>query len=168
VRDEGGGEARGGKRALAKDEWEAREERRRRGLNLSTFCLQSMSWILLTFYATDYLPPLSIRLTIGLQAPRASQYVVGYLALGMICLLIAIGFGAFYRPRLVRSRYTWRWFLFPTVVALFLIPIQGENEMLTRGVEAACLLAGIGIGELTAGWVRRSRHAPSAGRAAES
>jgi hypothetical protein len=127
-----------------------------------------MSWILLTFYATDYLPPLSIRLTIGLQAPRDSQYLVGYLALGIICLLIAIGFGAFYRPRIARSRYAWRWFLLPTVVALFLIPIQGENEMLTRGVEAACLIAGIGIGELLWGWVRRSRHAPAAGRAVES
>jgi hypothetical protein len=168
VRDEGGAEAPSGKRPLTKEEWGAREERRGRGLQLSTFCLQSMSWILLTFYATDYLPPLSIRLTIGLQAPRSGQYLVGYVVLGLVCLLIAIGFGAFYRPRIARSRYSWRWFFFPTVVALFLIPAQGENELLTRAVEAACLLVGIGLGELTSGWFRRSRRSAEPGRAAGS
>jgi hypothetical protein len=168
VRDEGEAEAPSRKRSLTKEEWEAKEARRERGLQLSTFCLQSMAWILLTFYATDYLPPLSIRLTIGLQAPRNDQYLVGYLVLGLLCLLIAIGFGAFYRPRIARSTYSWRWFLFPTVVALFLIPAQGENELLTRAVEAACLLVGIGLGELTSGWFRRSRRPAEQGRAAGS
>jgi hypothetical protein len=168
MRDEGGAGAPSRKPPLTKEEWEARDERRQRGLQLSTFCLQSMSWILLTFYATDYLPPLSIRLTIGLHAPRSDQYLVGYLVLGLLCLLIAIGFGAFYRPTIARSRYSWRWFLFPTLVALFLIPAQGENELLTRAVEAACLLAGIGLGELTSGSFRRSRPSAEPGRAAGS
>ena len=150
------------------EELAAKEERRRRGLQVSTFCLHSMAWVLLTFYATDYLPPLSIRLTVGLSAARSSQYLVGYVTLSLVCLLLGAGFASFYQPRIAHSRYPWRWLLFPMVVALILIPAQGENELLTRGVEAACLLLGLAVGQVVTASLRRSRRSSGRSRAAAS
>jgi len=146
----------------------AKAERRRRGMQVSTICLHSMSWVLLAFYATDYLPPLSIRLTVGLTASRATQYLVGYLALGTICLVLGVAFGSFYQERIARSRYSWRWFFFPGAAALLLIPAQGESELLTRLVEAVFLLGGLALGRLVPKPVRRSRRPVSADRGAES
>lgn len=146
----------------------AKAERRRRGLAVSTFCLHSMIWVLLTFYATDYLPPLAIRLTVGLEASSATQYLVGYVALGTVCLLLGISFGIFYRERIAASRYSWRWYFFPGAVAILLIPAQGENELLTRLVEAVFLLSGLALGRSVPGPVRRSRRSASVNRGGES
>ncbi|HEY6538140.1 MAG TPA: hypothetical protein VI138_03760 [Candidatus Dormibacteraeota bacterium] len=151
---------------LTEEEARAKEERRRRSLQVSSFCLQAMAWILLTFYATDYLPPLLVRLTVGLRQPDSLQYLVGYLGLGAICLALAVGFGCYYGPRIRASRYPWRWYLFPTALALLLIPSQGANELLTRAVEAVCLVPGIGLGlGLSRPW-RRWRRRPVPGRVA--
>ncbi len=146
----------------------AKAERRRRGLAVSTFCIHSMGWVLVTFYATDYLPPLAIRLTVGLGSSRATQYLVGYLALGTVCLLLGISFGIFYRERIAASRYSWRWYFFPGAVAILLIPAQGENELVTRLVEAVFLLAGLALGRSLPGPVRRSRRSASVNRGGES
>ncbi|MHB1625075.1 MAG: hypothetical protein ACYCUC_07595 [Candidatus Dormibacteria bacterium] len=154
------------KRPLTPEERAAKEERRRRGLRVSTFCLHSMGWVLLTFYATDYLPPLSIRATVGLSAARGSQYLVGYVTLSLVCLLLGAGFASFYHPRIAGSRYPWRWFLFPVLMALILIPAQGENELLTRGVEVTCLLVGLAAGQLGTASLTRSRRSSGQGRAA--
>ena len=58
---------------LTREEARAKEERRLRSLQVSTICLHSMGWILATFYATDYLPPLLIRLTVGLHQPARGR-----------------------------------------------------------------------------------------------
>src|SRR5580658_9429113 len=109
----------------------AKEERRVRSLQVSTFCLHSMAWILVTFYTTDYLPPLAIRFTVGVRQTALAQYLVGYLVLGLLCFLLATGFGGLYGPRIRNSRFAWRWFVFPVALALLLIPAQGANELLT-------------------------------------
>ncbi|MGH7608520.1 MAG: hypothetical protein ACREOD_01050 [Candidatus Dormibacteria bacterium] len=128
------------------EEARAKAERRRRGLQVSTVCLHGMAWILVTFYATDYLPPLAIRLTVGVSSPRPGQYLLGYAVLGAICLILGGVFGRLYRQRIAASRYRWRWVVFPAVLALLLIPSQGFNEWLTRLVELACVVGGIGAG----------------------
>ncbi len=102
-----------------------------------------MTWILIAFYSTDYLPPLAVRSTVGLGAPHLNQYLVGYAALAGVCVLLGGAFGWFYRARLAASRYRWRWVLFPAVVAVLLIPAQGANEWLSRLVELACLIASV-------------------------
>jgi len=125
-----------------------------------------MGWILVTFYATDYLPPLVIRLTVGLHQPAVLQYLIGYLVLGLICLALAVGFGCLYGLRVQASGYRWRWYLFPVALALVLIPAQGANELLTRAVEAVCLVAGIALGVgLSQPW-RNWRRRPARGRVA--
>ncbi|MGA8207618.1 MAG: hypothetical protein WB801_04440 [Candidatus Dormiibacterota bacterium] len=144
----------------------AKEERRVRSLQVSTFCLHSMAWILATFYATDYLPPLAIRFTVGVRQTALAQYLVGYLVLGLLCVLLATGFGVLYGPRIKNSRFAWRWFVFPVALALLLIPAQGSNELLTRGVEALCLVAGIAVGESLSRRLRRWLRRPARGRLA--
>ncbi|HUY53879.1 MAG TPA: hypothetical protein VMV23_01830 [Candidatus Nanopelagicaceae bacterium] len=141
---------------LTPAELAAKEDRRRRGLQVSTFCLHTTAWVVLTYYATDYLPPLSIRLTVGLTSPRDTQYLVGYTTLSLICLLLGAAFAGLYRPRIAASRYPWRWFLAPLVVALILIPSQGANGLLTKLVEAACLTLGLAVGQLLAPALRPS------------
>ena len=125
-------------------------------------CLHALTWILLTFYATDYLPPLAIRFIIGLHQAAFAQYLVGYLVLGLLCLGLATGFGRLYGHRISASRYPWRWFLFPLALALLLIPAQGANELLTRAVEAVGLVAGIALGQRFSRPLRR----PARGRLA--
>lgn len=144
----------------------AKEERRVRSLQVSTFCLHSMAWILVTFYATDYLPPLAIRFTVGLRQTALAQYLVGYLVLGLLCLLLATGFGILYGPRIRKSRFAWRWFVFPVALALLLIPAQGSNELLTRAVEALCLVSGMALGESVSRPLRRWLRRPARGRLA--
>jgi len=141
---------------LTPAELAAKEARRRRGLQVSSFCLHTTAWGVLTYYATDYLPPLSIRLTVGLASPRATQYLIGYTALSLICLLLGAAFAGLYRPRMVASRYPWRWYLGPLLVALILIPSQGANGLLTKLVEAACLALGLAVGQLVAPALRPS------------
>jgi hypothetical protein len=144
----------------------AKEERRVRSLQVSTFCLHTMAWILAIFYATDYLPPLAIRFTVGLRQTALAQYVIGYLVLGLLCFLLATGFGGLYGPRIGNSRFAWRWFVFPVALALLLIPAQGANELLTRAVEALCLVSGIALGESLSRplrrWLRRPARGPLA------
>ena len=126
-----------------------------------------MVWTLVTFYATDYLPPLVIRLTVGLHQPALLQYLTGYLVLGLICVGLASGFGCLYGPRISASRYSWRWYVFPVVLALLLIPAQGANELLSRAVEAVCLVPGIALGVSLSRPSRRGRRRRRApGRAA--
>jgi hypothetical protein len=151
---------------LTHAEARAKEERRARSLQVSTFCLHSMAWILATFYATDYLPPLAIRLTVGLRQTALAQYLVGYLVLGLLCVLLAIGFGSLYGPRIRTSRFSWRWFVFPVALALLLIPAQGSNELLTRAIEAVCLVSGIALGESLSRPLRRLLRRPTQGRLA--
>lgn len=125
-----------------------------------------MAWILVTFYATDYLPPLLIRATVGLRQSAVLQYLVGYLVLGALCLCLATAFGCLYGPRIRTGTYSWRWYLFPVLLALLLIPAQGVNEWLTRGVEALCLMLGIALGVgISQPW-RRWRRRPAGGRVA--
>jgi len=142
------------------------DERRRRSLKVSTLCLHAMAWVLLTFYATDYLPALAIRFSVGLRVSRLDQYVVGYIVLSLICLALAMGFGVLYQPRISASRYSWRWLVFPVAVALWLIPAQGANELLTRAVEALCLAGGIALGEGVSRPLRRRWRRPAPGRVA--
>lgn len=153
---------------LTREEARAKEERRLRSLQVSTICLHSMGWILATFYATDYLPPLLIRLTVGLHQPAPLQYLIGYLALSLLCVGLAVAFGCLYGPRIRGSAYSWRWYFFPVVLALLLIPAQGVSEWLTRGIEAACLVLGIALGVgLSQPWRRwRRRRRPARGRVA--
>ncbi|MGH7640706.1 MAG: hypothetical protein ACREOL_07370 [Candidatus Dormibacteria bacterium] len=153
------------RKPLSREEEEVKEDLRRRSLQVSTFCLHGMAWILLAFYATDYLPPLAVRFSVGLGSPAVSQYLVGYLALGILCLLLGVAFGVFYGARIYRSRYHWRWYVFPVLVAVVLIPVQGSNELFSRLVEALCLLVGIRFGAL-AGRLRfrRRRRQPGPGR----
>ncbi|MGH7643344.1 MAG: hypothetical protein ACRENX_10115 [Candidatus Dormibacteria bacterium] len=142
------------------EETEAKLERRRRSLRVSTFCLHALTWILATFYATDYLPALFVRATVGVNQAALPQYLAGYLLLGVICLVLAIAFGCYYGPHIKASRYSWRWYVFPVALALLLIPAQGSNELLTRAVEAACLIPGIALGgALSQPWRRRRRPA---------
>lgn len=140
-------------------ETRAKAELRRRSLQVSTFCIHTMAWVLLAFYATDYLPPLAIRGTVGLASPRLQQYLVGYAALCGLCLLLAATFGALYERHFRLSRYSWRWVVFPILVALFLIPAQGANEWLTRVLELAFLGLGMALGLRIGPALRRRRRA---------
>ncbi len=149
-------------RALSPLEARDKAELRRRSLQVSTFCLHAMAWVLVVFYATDYLPPLAVRGTVGLRSPASAQYLDGYLALGLLCALLGASFGALYRRRIRASRYSWRWFVFPILVALLLIPAQGAEEWLSRGVELICLLLGIGAG-IRLGPRLRPRRPPAGG-----
>lgn len=152
------------RRPTTPEEAQAKEERRYRTVQVSSFCLNVMAWILATFYATDYLPALYVRSALGVHQPALIQYLAGYLVLSMICLVLAIAFGCFYGPRIRASRYSWRWYVFPVVLALVLIPAQGSNELLTRAVEAVCLVPGIALGvRLSQPW-RRWRRRPARGR----
>ncbi|MGH7692233.1 MAG: hypothetical protein ACREOA_05970 [Candidatus Dormibacteria bacterium] len=152
---------------LTPEEHEAREHLRQRSLHVSTFCLHSMAWILAAFYATDYLPPLAIRFTVGLRQAAATQYLVGYLVLAAICLLLATAFGWFYGPRVRASRYVWRWYLFPVLVAVLLMPSQGISDLLTKAVEVVCLVPGIALGVALSRDPRwRGRWRPARGRVA--
>lgn len=117
-------------------------------------CLHALTWILVTFYATDYLPPLAIRFSVGLRQTALTQYLVGYLTLGLLCTGLGTGFGCLYGGRISASRYPWRWYVFPVALALALIPAQGANELLTRAVETVCLVAGIAGGRRFS-WPRR-------------
>ncbi|MGC1185042.1 MAG: hypothetical protein WBA31_07820 [Candidatus Dormiibacterota bacterium] len=155
-------------RALTREEARAKAERRQRSLQVSTICLHAMGWILVTFYATDYLPPLMIRVTVGVHQPASQQYLVGYVVLGLICLGLAVGFGCLYGPRIRASAYSWRWYFFPILLALLLIPAQGINEWLSRAIEALCLVPGIALGVgLSQPWRRwRRRRRPARGRVA--
>jgi MFS family permease len=151
---------------LTEDEARAKAERRYRSVQVSTFCLHAMAWILATFYATDYLPALFVRLVVGLNQATVLQFLAGYLILGVICALLAISFGCFYGPRIRQSRYSWRWYFFPVVLALVLIPAQGSNELLTRAIEAVCLVPGIVLGVGVSQPWRRWRRRPARGRVA--
>lgn len=153
---------------VTREEAQAKAERRYRSVQLSTFCLHIMAWILATFYATDYLPALYVRFTVGLDQPAWLQFLSGYLILSVICVVLAITFGCCYGPRIKASRYSWRWYVFPVVLALVLIPAQGSNELLTRAVEAVCLVPGIALGVgLSRPWRRwRRRRRPAPGRVA--
>ena len=135
----------------------AKAERRRRGLQLSNFIIHATFWVLLTYFATDYLPPLTIRALGGAHASPASQYLIGYTALSAVCLLLGLGFGNFYKPRIAASRYPWRWYLFPLIVAVVLIPPQGRSTLLSSLIEAACLLGGAVLGSIAPRYLRRSR-----------
>ncbi len=131
----------------------AREERLRKSRQLTAISVHALAWLLATFYATDYLPPLSIRLSVGLSAPARTQYLVGYFTLGAVALGLGTGLGGMY-ARLIRcSRYPWRWVVFPTLVAALLVPPQGADLLLTKVVVAAMAATGILLGY---GW-RRSR-----------
>ena len=155
-------------RPRTEEEERAKAERRQRSLQVSTICLHAMGWILVTFYATDYLPPLLIRVTVGLHQPASLQYLVGYLMLSLLCVGLAVGFGCLYGPRIRASAYSWRWYFFPILLALLLIPAQGINEWLTRAIEAICLILGISLGVgLSQPWRRwRRRRRPARGRVA--
>lgn len=144
----------------------AKAERRRRSVQLSTFCLHTMAWILVTFYATDYLPALFVRWVVGLNQIALFQYVTGYLILGAICVLLATSFGCWYGPAIRKSVYSWRWYVFPVALALILIPAQGSNELLTRAVEAGCLVPGIALGVGVSQPWRRWWQRPARGRVA--
>lgn len=132
-----------------------RVELRRRSLKVSRASLHGLAWLLLTFYATDYLPALTIRATVGLSAPIASQYLMGYVALGLVCLVVGAGFGAMYAPSVSASKYPWRWVLFPLIVAMVLIPTQGADQLLSKGVELVALLGGEAVGLRLSARVRR-------------
>ena len=116
--------------------------------------MHALAWLLAAFYATDYLPPLSIRLSVGLSAPARTQYLVGYLTLGVVALGLGTGLGWMYARLIRRSRYPWRWVVFPTLVATLLVPPQGADLLLTKVVAAVMAAFGIMLGY---GW-RRSRH----------
>ncbi len=143
----------------------AREERLRKSQKLTSISVHALGWLLATYYATDFLPPLSIRLSVGLSAPTRVQYLVGYLALGAVSLGLALGFGWMYHGQVRRSRYPWRWVVFPTLVAVLLVPPQGAELLLTKVVVGA--VAGLGI-LLGYGWrasrVRRRPGEPRPGR----
>jgi len=145
------------------EELAAKAARRRRGIQISTFCLHGMAWVVLTYYSTDYLPPLSIRGLVGLEAARPLQFLVGYLTLSVVCLLLGLGFGNFYASRIAASRYPWRWFLFPLAVAIVLIPPQGNVELLSASLEVVFLLGGMILGQRIPCPLRRSRPRYSAG-----
>ena len=131
----------------------ARDERLRKSHQLTAISVHALAWLLAAFYATDYLPPLSIRLSVGLSSPARTQYLVGYLTLGAVALGLGTGLGGMY-ARLIRcSRYPWRWVVFPTLVAALLVPPQGADLLLTKVVVAAMAATGILLGY---GW-RRSR-----------
>ncbi len=132
----------------------AREERRRKSRQLTSISVHSLGWLLAAFYATDFIPPLSIRLSVGLSAPASTQYLVGYLALAAVALGLGAGFGWMYEGLIRHSRYPWRWVVFPTLVAVLLIPPQGADLLLTKVVAAVMAAFGIMLGY---GW-RRSRH----------
>lgn len=141
---------------------EAPGRERRRSHRVTTVCLHAISWLLLTFYATDYLPPLAIRASVGTSAAAPAQYLVGYMTLGAVCLALGLGFGWLYSPAIRRSRFPWRWVLFPLLVALVLIPSQGANHLLTRGLIALALLAGTALGLGLGPRLRRLRYWASA------
>lgn len=132
-----------------------RAELRQRSLRVSRALLHLVVWLPLTFYATDYLPPLAIRGTVGTSSPAAGQYLVGYLALGTVCLALGIAFGLVYAPSVGATRYPWRWVVFPLVVALVLIPTQGADQLLSKAVEAVALMAGEAVGLRLSADVRR-------------
>ncbi len=132
----------------------AREERRRKSRQLTSISVHSLGWLLAAFYATDFLPPLSIRLSVGLSAPARTQYLVGYLALAAVALGLGTGFGWMYESLIRRSRYPWRWVVFPTLVAVLLVPPQGADLLLTKVVAAVMAALGIVLGY---GWRRGRR-----------
>jgi hypothetical protein len=136
----------------------AREERRRKSRQLTSISVYSLGWLLAAFYATDFLPPLSIRLSVGLSAPARTQYLVGYLALAAVALWLGTGFGWMYEALILRSRYPWRWVVFPTVVAVLLVPPQGTDLLLTKLVAAIMAALGIVLGY---GWRRGRRRGPT-------
>ena len=107
--------------------------------------MHGAAWILLTFYATDYLPPLAIRATVGTAAAQV-QFLVGYLTMGLVCLLLGASFGLVYRPAIERSPFPWRWGVFPLLLALALIQAPDSGGLLSRGLEALTLLSGEGLG----------------------
>ncbi|MDA8394504.1 MAG: hypothetical protein M0T72_04545 [Candidatus Dormibacteraeota bacterium] len=131
----------------------AREERLRKSRQLTSISVHSLGWLVATYYATDFIPPLSIRLSVGLSAPTRLQFLVGYLALGAVALGLGSGFGWMYAGLIRRSRYPWRWVVFPTLVAVLLVPPQGADLLLTKVVVAAMAAIGILLGY---GW-RASR-----------
>ena len=151
------GEQQDGTTAPTSEELAAKAARRRRGIQISTFCLHGMAWVVLTYYSTDYLAPLSIRGLVGLEAPRPLQFLVGYTTLSVVCVLLGLGFGNFYASRMAASRYPWRWILFPLVVAIVLIPPQGNIEFLSASLEAMCLLGGLIVGQRIQGPLRRAQ-----------
>ena len=135
-----------GKPAPTPEELAAKAARRRRGVQVSTFCLHGMAWVVLTYYSTDYLPPLAIRGLVGLDAAQPVQFLVGYVTLSVVCALLGLGFGTLYAGRMAASRYPWRWFLFPLIVAIVLIPPQGNVELLSASLELIFLLGGMLLG----------------------
>ena len=140
---------------VADEEARAKAERRRRGLGLTNFLMHATFWVVLTYFATDYVPPLAIRGTVGLHAPTSVQFLMGYLALSAVCLLLGAAFGNFYKSRIAASRYPWRWYLFPLIVAVVLIPPQGKSTLLSSLIEASCLLAAALLGAAAPPWFRR-------------
>ena len=128
-----------------------RRDRRRavsqaRSAQASRAILHTLCWVLVVFYATDYLPPLAVRwLGPGDGAPLR-VYLVGYCALAVVCGALGTAFALRYRRAIAASRYPQRWLIFPTVLAVLLIPAQGWNEWLTRAVEVGACLAGLGTG----------------------
>ncbi len=132
--------------ALSPEERAAKADLRRRSAQVSSFSLQAMTWVVLLFYSTDYVPALTVSNTVGLQAPRPLQYLVGYLCLSAVCVLVAGAFGVTYGARIHRSRYVLRWYLLPPLVAALLVPAQGINPEVSKVVELASVLAGVGLG----------------------
>ncbi|HUY97946.1 MAG TPA: hypothetical protein VMW47_10090 [Verrucomicrobiae bacterium] len=141
-------------RARTGDADRERARHRARSAQASRVILHALGWVLVVFYATDYLPPLAVRWLAAGPADRVRLYLVGYCALGLICWGLGAAFGGGYRRAIRASRYPQRWLVFPTVLAVLLIPAQGWNEWLSRGVEVVACLAGIHTGL----WLRsRSR-----------
>ena len=124
----------------------ARAERRQRTAQASTAVLHTLGWVLVAFYSTDYLPSLAVRTLAPGRGPSLGLYLTGYGALATVCLVLGTVFGWRYRAAIRRSGFPWRWAVFPTTLALLLIPAQGANEWLTRLVEAIALVAGLGAG----------------------
>ncbi len=124
----------------------ARAERRQRTAQASTATLHTLGWVLVGFYSTDYLPPLAVRALVPGSGPSLRLYLTGYCTLAAVCLLLGLAFGWRYRAAIQRSRFPWRWAVFPTALALLLIPAQGLNEWLTRLVEAVSLVSGLSAG----------------------
>ncbi len=123
-----------------------RARNRARSAQASRVILHTLIWVLVVFYATDYLPPLAVRGLAPAGTGPVRVYATGYLVLALVCVLHGLAFGLRYGPAIIRSRYPQRWLIFPTVLAVLLIPAQGWNEWLTRAVEVAACLVGIGVG----------------------
>lgn len=135
-----------------------RAELRARSAQASRAVLHTLAWVLGIYFASDYLPPLAVRQLAPAGSGGLRIYLTGYLVLAAICVVLGTAFARVYRPAIARSRYPQRWLVFPVLLAVLLIPSQGWNEWLTRGVEAGALVLGLGAGlRSRSRWRSRSR-----------